>query len=53
MDQFSRTVIFDDDHALVGSCHQIKMGSGFYQVGNAAPACDHRFRDPGNHAAAV
>ena len=36
MDQFSRTVIFDDDHALVGSCHQIKMGSGFYQVGNAA-----------------
>lgn len=21
--------------------------------GNAAPACDHRFRDPGNHAAAV
>ena len=36
MDQFRRTVIFDDDHALVGSCHQIKMGSGFYQVGNAA-----------------
>lgn len=36
MDQFSRTVIFDDDHALVGNCHQIKMGSGFYQVGNVA-----------------
>lgn len=36
MDQFSRTVIFDDDHALVGSRHQIKMSSGFYQVGNAA-----------------
>ena len=36
MDQFSRTVIFDDDHALIGRRHEIKMGSGFYQVGNAA-----------------
>ena len=36
MDQFSRTVIFDDDHALIGRRHEIKMGSGFHQMGNAA-----------------
>lgn len=36
LDQLGGAVLFDDDHALIGRRHEIKMGSGFHQMGNAA-----------------